>query len=78
LTNPADLEKGDQRLQQVGFLDSEGPKFNILLCGRSNNKIVSKSRFSKVCFLKSAYLLTIKSIWGNSKTGKRGNKRSII
>ena len=27
LTKPADLERGDPRLQLVGFSDSEGPKF---------------------------------------------------
>ena len=52
--------------------------FRFTSSGRSDNRIVSKSRFSKVHFLNFAYLLSIKSIWGNSKSGKKGNKRSII
>ena len=31
LMKPADLERGDPRLQQVGFSDSEGPKFHIYI-----------------------------------------------
>ena len=31
LTKPADLERGDPRLQQVGFLDLEGRKFQIYI-----------------------------------------------
>ena len=31
LTEPTDLERGDPRLQQVEFLDSEGPKFQIYI-----------------------------------------------
>ena len=31
LTKPADLERGDPRLQLVEFSDSEGPKFQIYI-----------------------------------------------
>ena len=29
LMTPVDLERGDPRIQQVGFSDSKGPKFQI-------------------------------------------------
>ena len=75
LTKPADLERGDPRLQQVGFFAQRGRNFRFTSDGRLDNRIGSKSRFSKVCFFNFAYLFTIKSIWGNSKSGKRGIKR---
>ena len=31
LTKPVDLERGDPRLQMVGFSDSEGPKFQLYI-----------------------------------------------
>ena len=31
LTKPTDLERGDPRLQQVGFSNIEGPKFQIYI-----------------------------------------------
>ena len=31
LTKPVDLERGDPMIQQVGFSDSEGPKFHIYI-----------------------------------------------
>ena len=69
---PKDLERGDPRIPQVGFLESLGLKFRVTLGGRLENIIVFKSGFSKVCFLNSAYLLIRKFIWGDSKRENPG------
>ena len=79
LTKLVDLEREDPRLQQVGFLDLEGPKFHIYIKwkARQQNSLQIKV-FKGAFFFNFAYLLTIKFIWGNSKSGKRGNKKNII
>ena len=56
LTKPIDLERGDPTLQYVAFSDLEGPKFYIYIRWRSDNKIVSKSRFSKVRFFLTLHI----------------------
>ena len=54
LTKPADLERGDPRLQQIVFSNSEGPKFQIFIrwkVGQQNSlKIkVFKGTFFELC-----------------------------
>ena len=54
LTKLVDLERGDPRLQQVGFSDSEGPKFQIYIRWkvRQQNSLqikVFKGAFFELC-----------------------------
>jgi hypothetical protein len=48
LTKPIDLERGDPRLQQVGFLDSEGPKFQIYVRWKARQHNNLQINFFKV------------------------------
>ena len=54
LTKPIDSEREDPRLQQIGFSDSEGPKFQIYIRWK-----VRQQNSLQIKVFKRAFLLTL-------------------